>query len=92
MLNWEKCHFMVSSGIVLGHIVSEKGIVLDQFKIELISKLLTPKSVKDVHSFLGHARFYKRLIQNFSVISRLLCNLLGKDATFNWIQECQDAF
>ena len=81
MLNWEKCHFMVSSGIVLGHIVSERGIEVDQSKIELISNLLTPKSVKDVRSFLGHAGFYRRFIQNFSAISRPLCNLLAKDAT-----------
>ena len=48
VLNWEKCHFMVSSGIVLGHIVSSKGIEVDKSKIDLISKLPTPKTVKDV--------------------------------------------
>jgi len=26
VLNWEKCHFMVREGIVLGHLVSEQGI------------------------------------------------------------------
>ena len=46
MLNWEKCHFMVTHGIVLGHIVSSKGIEVDKSKIELISNLLTPQSVK----------------------------------------------
>ena len=39
VLNWEKCHFMVSQGIVLEHIVSEKGIEVDKAKIYLISKL-----------------------------------------------------
>ena len=92
MLNWEKCRFMVSSGIVLGHIVSERGIEVNQSKIELISNLPTPKSVKNVRSFLGHAGFYRRFIQNFSTISRPLCNLLAKDATFDWTQECEDAF
>ena len=48
VLNWEKCHFMVPSGIVLGHIVSKKGIEVDQSKIELISKLPTPKTVKEI--------------------------------------------
>ena len=43
LLNREKCHFMVSKGIVLGHISSSKGIEVDKTKIELISKLHTPK-------------------------------------------------
>jgi len=83
---------MVSSGIVLGHIVSERGIEVDQSKIELISKLPPPKTVKDIRSFLGHAGFYRRFIHNFSTISRPLCNLLEKEATFDWTQQCEDAF
>lgn len=92
VLNWEKCHFMVPSGIVLGHIISSRGIEVDQSKIELISKLPTPRTVKDVRSFLGHAGFYRRFIQNFSTISRPLCDLLAKDAPFEWTQACQEDF
>ena len=33
ILNWEKCHFMVQEGIVLGHKVSERGIEVDKAKI-----------------------------------------------------------
>ena len=47
MLNWEKYHFMVTNGIVLGHIVSSIGIEVDKSKIELITYLPTPKFVKD---------------------------------------------
>uniref|UniRef100_A0A2N9IRI2 Reverse transcriptase RNase H-like domain-containing protein n=1 Tax=Fagus sylvatica TaxID=28930 RepID=A0A2N9IRI2_FAGSY len=65
VLNWEKCHFMVTSGIVLGHIVSSRGIEVDKSKIELISKLPTPKTVKDVRSFLGHAGFYRSMSRSF---------------------------
>jgi hypothetical protein len=75
VLNWEKCHFMVTNGIVLGHIVSSKGIEVDKSKIKLIANLPTPKSVKDVTSFLGHAGFYRRFIKDFSVISKPLSNL-----------------
>ena len=39
VLNWEKCHFMATSGVVLGHIISREGIKVDPAKIELISKL-----------------------------------------------------
>nr|GEX84078.1 reverse transcriptase domain-containing protein [Tanacetum cinerariifolium] len=57
-LNWEKSHFMVKEGIVLGHKISNKGIEVDKAKIEVISKLPHPTTVKGIRSFLGHARFY----------------------------------
>nr|GFB65884.1 reverse transcriptase domain-containing protein [Tanacetum cinerariifolium] len=57
-LNWEKSHFMVKEGIVLGHKISKKGIEVDKAKIEVISKLPHPTTVKGIRSFLGHAVFY----------------------------------
>ncbi|KAH9750378.1 hypothetical protein KPL71_013853 [Citrus sinensis] len=92
VLNWEKCHFMVKQGIVLGHIISSKGIEVDKAKVDLISNLPHPKSVKEVRSFLGHAGFYRRFIKDFSKISRPLCNLLVKDAPFIFDESCLDAF
>ncbi|GKE23357.1 hypothetical protein Tco_1434869 [Tanacetum coccineum] len=55
VLNWEKCHFMVKEGIVIGHKVSGSGIKVDKAKIEDISKLPYQMNVKAVRSFLGHA-------------------------------------
>ena len=92
VLNWEKYHFMITNGIVLGHVVSSKGIEVDKSKIELISNLPTPKSVKDIRSFLGHAGFYRRFIKDFSVISKPLCNLLTKENVFKWTEQCEKAF
>jgi hypothetical protein len=57
VLNWEKCHFMVREGIVLGHKISEKGIEVDKVKIEVIQQLLPPTNVKGIRSFMGHVRF-----------------------------------
>nr|GFA16505.1 reverse transcriptase domain-containing protein [Tanacetum cinerariifolium] len=54
-LNWEKGHFMVKEGIVLGHKISKKGIKVDKAKIEVISKLPHPAIVKGIRSFLEHA-------------------------------------
>ena len=92
ILNWEKCHFMMTQGIVLGHVVSKEGIKVDKAKVELTSNLPTPKCVKDIRSFLVHARFYRRFIKNFSFIARPLCNFLAKDVIFEWSQACEEAF
>jgi len=62
VLNWEKYHFMVTNGIVLGHIVSSKGIEVDKSKIELIANLPTPKSVKDVKPLLNLKTFLLLLL------------------------------
>ena len=92
VLNWEKCHFMVNQGIVLGHIISSRGIKVDKAKIELISKLPSPTNVKTVRQFLSHAGFYRRFIKDFSKISKPLYKLLEKDAKFVWAKECQESF
>lgn len=91
-MNWEKCHFKVQKGIVLGHIVSEKGIEVDKAKVDLISNLPPPKKVKEVRPFLGHAGFCRRFIKDFSKIDIPLCNLLMKDTTFNFDESCLKGF
>ncbi|MCH80702.1 hypothetical protein A2U01_0001475 [Trifolium medium] len=92
VLNWEKCHFMVTEGIVLGHKISKKGIEVDRAKVEVISKLPPPVNVKGVRSFLGHAGFYRRFMKDFSKTSKPLCNLLIKDVAFKFNDECLEAF
>jgi len=92
VLNWEKCHFMVKQGIVLGHVISHRGIEVDKAKVDLISNLPPPRTVKEVRSFLGHAGFSRRFIQNFSKIARPLCKLLVKEAPFIFDEDCKKAF
>ena len=57
VLNWEKYYFMANQGIVLGHVISSRGIEVDKSKIELISKLPSPANIKTVRQFLDHAGF-----------------------------------
>ena len=83
---------MVQEGIVLGHIVSKKGIEVDKAKIEVIEKLPPPSSVKGIRSFLGHVGFYRRFIKDFSKISKPLCQLLELNREFNFDEACLKAF
>ncbi|KAJ0465579.1 putative nucleotidyltransferase, Ribonuclease H [Helianthus annuus] len=92
VLSWEKSHFMVQEGIVLGHVLSSKGIEVDRAKVRVISTLPPPTNVKGVRSFLGHAGFYRRFIKGFSVITKPLCNLLLKDVPFEFDDKCLNAF
>ncbi|GJY58402.1 reverse transcriptase domain-containing protein [Tanacetum coccineum] len=92
VLNWEKCHFMVKEGIVLGHKISKSGIEVDKAKVDVIAKLPHPTSVKGVRSFLGHAGFYRRFIQDFSKIARPMTHLLEKETPFIFSKECIEAF
>ena len=91
-LNWEKCHFMVTEGIFLGHMISAAGLEVDQAKVSIIRNLMPPTTVKGIRSFLGHAEFYRRFIKDFSKIARLLCRLLEKDTKFYFDESFYNAF
>ncbi|GJX41080.1 reverse transcriptase domain-containing protein [Tanacetum coccineum] len=83
---------MVKEGIVLGHKISKKGIEVDKAKIDVISKLPHPTTVKGIRSFLGHAGFYRRFIKDFSKISRPMTHLLEKNTPFIFSEDCILAF
>lgn len=91
-LSTEKCHMMMTKGIMLGHYISTKGIKVDLVKIEVILKIQTPKTQKEVHSFLGHVGYYMRFIEKNSKIALPLISLLMKDVDFLWTRKCKLAF
>jgi len=91
-VGWEKCHFMVREGIVLGHKISRGGIEVDKAKIDAIEKLPPPSSVRAIRSFLGHAGFYRRFIRDFSKIAKPLTKFLEKDVPFDFTPDCLTAF
>jgi hypothetical protein len=92
VLNWEKCHFIVKQGIVLGHIISERGIEVDKAKVETVEQLSPPMDVKSLRSFLGHAGFYRRFNKDFSKITKPLMHLLQKFVAFDFDEKCLAAF
>nr|GEW33996.1 reverse transcriptase domain-containing protein [Tanacetum cinerariifolium] len=92
VLNWEKCHFVVKEGIVLGHKISKNRLEVDRSKVDVIAKFPYPTTVKGFRSFLGHAGFYRRFIQDFSKIARPMTHLLEKDTSFVFFKDYIDAF
>lgn len=92
VLNFEKCHFMVEQGIVLGHVISKDGIQVDKSKIDIIVSLSYPTCVRDARSFLGHAGFYRRFIKDSSKIALPLSRLLQKEAEFIIDDSCKTSF
>ena len=82
---------MVKEGIVLEHRIFVKGIEVDRAKIDVIEKLPPPTNVKGVRSFLGHAGFYRIFMKDFSKNAKPLCELLVKDAVFDFSKVCLDA-
>ncbi|GJX16662.1 hypothetical protein Tco_0217494 [Tanacetum coccineum] len=92
VLNWEKCHFMVKEGIVLEHKISKSEIEVDKAKVDVIAKLPHPTFVKGVRSFLRHAGFYRRFIQDFSKIAQPMIRLLEKETLFIFSNKRIEAF
>jgi hypothetical protein len=84
--------FMDDFGIVLGHVISERGIKVDKAKVEIVEQLPPPTDVKSLRSFLGHAGFYRRFIKDFSKINKPLTQLLQKDMAFDFDEKCLAAF
>ena len=83
-----KCEFLRSEVNFLGHIVSRKGVSMQQHKVEAVSAWPRPKNVKDVRSFLGLANFYRRFVQGYAEIARPLTDLTKKaedgEPPFRW--------
>eukprot|EP00253_Pinus_taeda_P020193 PITA_20193 len=90
-LSPEKCEFLMTEGTVLGHAIYQQGLQVDPNKVAIIQRVPPPQKVRDVRSFLGLARYYRRFIKDFSKLASLLFGILGKDTEFIWSANCQEA-
>ena len=88
----EKCTFDATEIEYLGLIIRPERICMDPVKLDGVVKWQQPTTVKQVHSFLGFANFYRRFIANYSNIARPLINLTKKDIPFLWSKDCETAF
>ncbi|GJT35654.1 reverse transcriptase domain-containing protein [Tanacetum coccineum] len=95
VLNWEEPLYGKGRALfsdIKCEVWIELGLEVDRAKVEVIAKLPHPTSVKGVRSFLGHAGFYRRFIQDFSKIARPMTHLLEKETPFFFSEECIDSF
>ena len=92
VLSWEKSNFMVREGVVLGHLVSGKGLEVDKAKIEVIQNLPLLATLWDLWSFLRHVGFYHRFIRDIAKVSKLLTTLLHKNKDVFIDKEGERAF
>jgi len=91
-LNPSKCVFGARSGKLLGFIVSEKGIEVDPDKVRAIQEMPSPKTEREVHSFLGKLNYILRFISNLTTKAEPIFRLLRKNNTTQWDSVCQEAF
>lgn len=88
----EKCDFHKSAIEYLGLLVGNGLVRMDPAKVSAIAEWPTPKTKKELQSFLGFCNFYRRFIRDFSKIARPLHDLTGPNAQFIWNPLCNTAF
>ncbi|WVZ64083.1 hypothetical protein U9M48_013652 [Paspalum notatum var. saurae] len=89
---FSKCEFWLKKVALLGHVLTAEGVSVDPKKIEVVSNWKTPRNVTKIRSFLGLARCYRRFIENFSKIAKLMTELLKDKVSFEWNDEREKSF
>ena len=89
---FSKCEFWLKSVQFLGHVVSSQGIHVDPAKITAIQNWEVPKTATQVRQFLGLAGYYRKFIENFSILAKPLTTLTHKDKKFVWSDEQESSF
>jgi hypothetical protein len=89
---FNKCAFWLKEVAFLGHIICAEGIAVDPSKGQEVLDWRSPRSVMQIHSFLGLAGYYRRFIPNFSKVAKPMIKLLEKEAKFKWTPQCEETF
>ena len=91
-MNPLKCAFGVSSGKFLGFIVRQRGIEIEQTKIDAIIKMPEPKNIHELKSLQGKVAYLRRFISNLAGRCQPFSCLMKKDVPFEWDEACKIAF
>ena len=89
---FNKCEFWLTEVRLLGHVVSASGVSVDPENVEAVMSWERPKSVFEIHSFLGLAGYYRRFIEDFSRLAAPMTRLTQKEVKFDWDDRCKEAF
>ncbi|MCO5598370.1 hypothetical protein L7F22_052465 [Adiantum nelumboides] len=90
-LNVDKCHIAESQVTLLGHVVSSRGIEADPGKVQALVSLPSPKSARELVSFIQKVRYLSRFIHLLSQVVLPLQQLTHRN-TFNWSEENEQQF
>ena len=89
---FSKCEFWLTEVRFLGHMVSTLGVSVDPEKVEAVMSWERSKSVFEIRSFLGLARYYRRFIEDFSRLTTPMIKLTRKEVKFEWNDLYEKAF
>jgi hypothetical protein len=89
---FSKCAFWLKKVPFLGHVISAEGSAVNSSKVQEVLDWKSPRSITQIRSFLGLARYYHWFIPNFSKIAKPMTKLLEKDTKFKWSLQCEEAF
>ena len=88
----EKCNFLRKEIQFLGHIITTEGIKPNPKTVEAVKNFPTPRTQKQVKSFIGLTSYYRKFIPGFSSIAEPLHKLTRKRNEFIWDDSCEMAF
>ena len=91
-LNPFKCLFKAYKGMVLGHVVSSKGIEMTEDKVKAILEAVSPTNANEIASFLGYVNFYRRFVDKLAELASPMYALTKKEVKFSWNEDCQKGF
>lgn len=91
-LNPQKCEFAKTSVTFLGHKCTDKGILPDDSKTEVVKNYPIPFDKDSTRRFVAFANYYRRFISNFAEKSAPLNKLTRKNVKFEWTEECKNSF
>ena len=89
---FSKCEFWLNEVKFLGHVMPASSVLVDPEKVEVVISWERPKSVFEIHSFLGQVRYYRRFIEDFFRLTAPMTRLTLKEVKFEWNDLCEKAF
>ncbi|KAK4381276.1 hypothetical protein Sango_2983700 [Sesamum angolense] len=91
-MNPSKCAFGVTSGKFLGFIVRQRGIEIEQAKIDAILRMPKLRNIHELKSLQGKLAYLRRFISNLASCCQPFSRLMKKNVPFQWDEACDKAF